>query len=168
MKERTVFIPRALRGNAVEVTFLANGKDYSVSTIGGLDGHSHMKVLSLRATRAEAMKQWREVCSRCERCYLRKHPEERNKPTTEPFLTEWMALHRQHLKALREGKKDPLRLGDAAKLADAKDAVYRREWANRFPMFATAQDAAKALRKAGVNAHARKGVVQVTVSGKSK
>lgn len=138
MKERTVFIPRALRGNAVEVTFLANGKDYSVSTIGGLDGHSHMKVLSLRATRAEAMKQWREVCSRCERCYLRKHPEERNKPTTEPFLTEWMALHRQHLKALREA------------------------------MFATAQDAAKALRKAGVNAHARKGVVQVTVSGKSK
>jgi hypothetical protein len=69
---------------------------------------------------------WREEVNACERCYLQKHPEERHKPTTEPFLSEWLALHKQHLKALRDGKKDPLRLCDAAKLADAKYAVYRR------------------------------------------
>ncbi len=168
MKTRTVFVPRALRGHSVEVTFLAGGRDYRVSTVGGLDGHCHMKVLSLKLLPAEAMAQWRKEVRECERCYLQKHPEERNKPTTEPFLTEWLALHKQHLKALREGRKNPLRLCDAAKLADAKYAVYRREYAARFPMFATAQDGAKALRKAGVKAHARKGVVRVTAKGKGK
>lgn len=124
---------------------------------------------------------WRKVAKECERCYLKKHPEERNKPTTEPYLTEWLALHKQHLKALREGKKDPLRLGDAAKLADAKYAVYRRsaDWnpqsvttpdfaAHRRETESIAREAAKALRKAGVKANARKGVVRVTAKGESK
>ena len=102
MRERTVFVPRALRGHAVEVTFLAGGRDYRVSTVGGLDGHCHALVLSLKSTRSTAMACWREEVNACERCCLQKHPEERNKPTTEPFLTEWLALHKQHLKALRE------------------------------------------------------------------
>ncbi len=152
----------------MEVTFLAGGRDYRVSTVGGLDGHCHALVLSLKSTRATAMACWREEVNACERCYLQKHPEERNKPTTEPFLTEWLALHKQHLKALREGKKDPLRLADACKLSDAKYAVYLREYAARFPKSVAANEAAKALRKAGVKANARKGVVRVTAKGKSK
>jgi hypothetical protein len=110
---------------------------------------------------------WREEVNACERCYLQKHPEERHKPTTDPFLSEWLALHKQHLKALRDGKKDPIRLADAAKLADAKYAVYLREYAARFPASVAATESAKALRKAGVNAHARKGVVRVTAKGKN-
>ena len=168
MKTRTVFVPRALRGHAVEVTFLAGGRDYRVSTVGGLDGHCHGLVLSLKSTRATAMACWREEVNACERCYLQKHPEERNKPTTEPFLTEWLALHKQHLKALRDGKKDPLRLCDAVSLADAKYAVYQRSVVARFPHHAVAKDAAKELRKAGIKANARKGAVRVTAKGKAK
>jgi hypothetical protein len=109
---------------------------------------------------------WREEVNACERCYLQKHPEERHKPTTEPFLSEWLALHKQHLKALRDGKKDPLRLCDAVKLADEKHAVYRRERDALYPMFATARGMAKALRRQGVKVSTRKGVVRVTAKGK--
>jgi hypothetical protein len=109
---------------------------------------------------------WREEVNACERWYLQKHPEERHKPTTDPFLSEWLALHKQHLKALRDGKKDPIRLADAAKLADAKYAVYRRERDALCPMFATARGMARALRRQGVRASAREGVVRVTAKGK--
>jgi hypothetical protein len=52
--------------------------------------------------------------------------EEQFKPADEPFLSEWLALHRQHKKALRDGKKNVLRLIDAVRLADEKYAVYLR------------------------------------------
>lgn len=166
MKTRTVFVPRAPKGTSAVVSFPPGKKGYRVSTAVTADGHTHSMFVPDGMLPAEAAKRWRQVERECGLCCSRKHPEERHKPTTEPFLAEWLALHKQHLKALRHGKKNPIRLADAAKLADAKYAVYRRERDALCPMLATARGMAKALRKQGVKANARKGVVRVTAKGK--
>lgn len=167
MKTRTVFVPRAPKGTSAVVSFPPGKKGHGVS-VAVADGHTHSMFVPDGTPPAEAAKRWREVERECGLCCSRKHREERRKPITEPFLSEWLALHKQHLKALREGKKDPRRLCDAAKLADAKYAVYLREYAARFPRSAIATDAARSLRSLGFKAHARKGVVRVTAKGKAK
>lgn len=163
---RLVTIPGMPVG-AIGTIRYGSGGSYAV-TATFPDGRSCAARFAYGTTTSEVEEKWAKAVAKMPKPAKPVPPEERYRPTTEPFLTEWLALHKQHLKALREGKKDPLRLGDAAKLADAKYAVYSREYAHRFPASVAATEAAKALRKSGVKAHARKGVIKVTAKGASK
>lgn len=162
---RVAIIPGLPAGSRGAISY-GSGKTYTV-TATFADGRSCSARFAYGTPAGEVEEKWAKAVARLPKPAKPVSPTwEVHKPTTEPFLTEWLALHKQHLKALRHGKKNPIRLVDAAKLADAKYAVYLREYAARFPASVAATEAAKALRKAGVKANARKGVVRVTAKGK--
>lgn len=162
---RIATIPAMPKGATGNLQY-GSGKTYTV-TATFPDGRSYYARFAYGTPTGEVEEKWAKAVARLPKPAKPVSPTwEVHKPTTEPFLTEWLALHKQHLKALRHGKKDPIRLADAAKLADAKYAVYLREYAARFPASVAATESAKALRKAGVKANARKGVVRVTAKGK--
>jgi hypothetical protein len=154
-------MPKGATGNLQ----YGSGKTYTV-TATFTDGRSCSARFAYDTPAGEVEEKWAKAVAKIPKPAKPVPATERHKPTTEPFLTEWLALHKQHLKALRNGKKSPIRLADAAKLADAKYAVYLREYASRFPRSVIAADAAKSLRKLGFKANARKGVVRVTAKGK--